>query len=194
MDNPALLDRLVSEKLQVEAEAIATEGWRWIEVSLELPYGYSHGFRRLSGEPAPMTDVEGATHAKLLAEYRALDEKWEGLDAFREGIEVRLGELEVAMKKLEARPLIFDAAEIGRAGAFVVLDRGGELVVYRGFVRPEDEPRADDGVHSGESGADGQGSEPSVASNAGGVGVGTVITSERQASVLTVPTMRPMAH
>lgn len=41
------------------------------------------------------------------------------------------------MEKLEARPLIFDATEIGRAGAFVTLDRDGELVVYRGFVRPE---------------------------------------------------------
>jgi ParB family chromosome partitioning protein len=37
LEDPALLDRLVSEKLQAEAEAIATEGWKWIEVSLELP-------------------------------------------------------------------------------------------------------------------------------------------------------------
>jgi ParB family chromosome partitioning protein len=58
LENPALLNRLVSEKLQVEAEAIATEGWKWVEVSLDLPYGYSHGLRRLSGDPAPMTDEE----------------------------------------------------------------------------------------------------------------------------------------
>tara|TARA_R100000750_G_scaffold51311_1_gene36318 strand:- start:742 stop:1722 length:981 start_codon:yes stop_codon:yes gene_type:complete len=70
LEDPALLDRLVSEKLPAEAEAIATEGWKWIEVSLDLPYGYSHGLRRLSGDPAPMTDEEGAAHAKLLAEYR----------------------------------------------------------------------------------------------------------------------------
>ncbi len=74
LEGPALLDRLVSEKLQAEAEAIATEGRKWIEVSLDLPYGYSHGLRRLSGDPAPMTDEEGAAHAKFLAEYRALEE------------------------------------------------------------------------------------------------------------------------
>lgn len=68
-EDPALLDRLVSEKLQAEAEAIATEGWKWIEVSLDLPYGYSHGLGRLSGDLAPMMDEEGAAHAKLLAEY-----------------------------------------------------------------------------------------------------------------------------
>ncbi|OBY27062.1 ParB/RepB/Spo0J family partition protein [Leisingera sp. JC1] len=187
LEDPALLDRLVSEKLQAEAEAIATEGWRWIEVSLDLPYGYSHGLRRLSGDPAPMTDDEGAAHAKLLAEYRALEEEYEGQDDFPEEIDARLGQLEVAMEKLEARPLIFDAEEIARAGAFVTLDRYGELAVYRGFVRPEDEPRADVDVHSGEQAADGQGAELSAASSVDGVGHGTVITSAGQALGANVP-------
>ena len=187
LEDPALLDRLVSEKLQAEAEAIATEGWKWIEVSLDLPYGYSHGLRRLSGDPAPMTDDEGAAHAKLLAEYRALEEEYEGQDEFPEEIDARLGELEVAMEKLEVRPLIFNAEEIGRAGAFVTLDRYGELAVYRGFVRPEDEPRADVDVHSGEQVADVQGAELSAGSSADGIGHGTVITSAGQALGLNVP-------
>ncbi|MFP1646342.1 ParB/RepB/Spo0J family partition protein [Pontitalea aquivivens] len=187
LEDPALLDRLVSEKLQAEAEAIATEGWKWIEVSLDLPYGYSHGLRRLNGDPAPMTDDEGAAHAKLLAEYRALEEEYEGQDEFPEEIDARLGELEVAMEKLEARPLIFDAEEIGRAGAFVTLDRYGELAVYRGFVRPEDEPREDVDVYSGEQAADGQGAELSAPSSADGAGHGTVITSAGQALGANVP-------
>jgi len=37
LEDPALLDRLVSGKLQAEAEAIAAEGWKWIDVSLDLP-------------------------------------------------------------------------------------------------------------------------------------------------------------
>ena len=187
LEDPALLDRLVSEKLQAEAEAIATEGWKWIEVSLDLPYGYSHGLRRLSGDPAPMTDDEGAAHAKLLAEYRALEEEYEDQDEFPEEIDARLGELEVAMEKLEARPLIFDDEEIARAGAFVTLDRYGELAVYRGCVRPEDEPREDADVHSGEQAADGQGVELSAGCNVDGVGHGTVITSAGQALAAIVP-------
>lgn len=187
LEDPALLDRLVSEKLQAEAEAIATEGWKWIEVSLDLPYGYCHGLRRLCGDSAPMTDEEGAAHAKLLAEYRALEEECEGQDEFPEEIDARLGALEVAMEKLEARPLIFDAEEIARAGAFVTLDRHGELAVYRGFVRPEDEPREKADVHCGEQAADGQGAELSAASNTDGVGHGTVITSAGQALGVNVP-------
>ena len=87
-----------------------------------------------------MTDDEGAAHAKLLAEYRALEEEYAGQDEIPDGIDTRLGVLETEMEKIETRPLIFDAEEIGRAGAFVTLDRYGALAVYRGYVRPEDEP------------------------------------------------------
>jgi len=108
-----------------------------------------------AAERSPGADDEGAAHVKLLAEYRALEEEYEGQNEFPEEIDARLGALEVVMEKLEARTLIFDAGEIARAGAFVTLDRYRELVVYRGFVRPEDEPRADVSVHSGEQAADG---------------------------------------
>lgn len=47
--------------------------------------------------------------------------------------------------------------EIARADALAKLDRYGELAFYRGYVRPEDEPREDVDVHSGEQAADGQG-------------------------------------
>ncbi len=50
------------------------------------------------------------------------------------------------MEKLEIRPLIFDLAEVARAGVFVTLDRSGALAVYRGYVRPEDEPRIETAV------------------------------------------------
>lgn len=39
----------------------------WIEVALDLRYGYSHRLRSLSRDPASMTDDEGAAQAKLLA-------------------------------------------------------------------------------------------------------------------------------
>ena len=39
----------------------------WIEVALDLPYGYSHRLRSLSRDPASMTDDEGVAQAKLLA-------------------------------------------------------------------------------------------------------------------------------
>ncbi|ATG37760.1 hypothetical protein PhaeoP23_03683 (plasmid) [Phaeobacter piscinae] len=91
------------------------------------------------------------------------------------------------MEKLEARTLIFDDEEITRAGAFVTLDRYGKLAVYRGFVRPEDEPREDADVHTGEPVAGGPGAELSAGSNVDGIDHGTVITSTGQALGANVP-------
>ena len=84
---------------------------------------------------------------------------------------------------LEQRPLIYDQAEVGRAGVFVTLDRDGSLAVYRGYARPEDEPREETAVQDGD-GADamGQGSDVGVSSwkpSATSAG-GTVITSRGQ--------------
>ncbi|MDN5788695.1 ParB/RepB/Spo0J family partition protein [Pseudorhodobacter sp.] len=179
LEDPALLDRLVAQKLQAEAEAIATEGWKWIEVSTDLPYGYSHAMRGLKGEPIPMTEGEGADHARLLAEYRALEEEYEGQDELPDDIDARLGDLEAAMEALDVRPLMFDPIEIAQAGAFITLDRDGKLAVYRGYIRPEDERREQvdvggDGLPSTE----GQGSDGEQ--DLGGHGVGTIITSNGQ--------------
>jgi ParB family chromosome partitioning protein len=183
LEDPALLDRLVSEKLHAEAEALVAEGWKWIEAATDLPYGYSHGLRRLAGDPAPMTDEESAAHASLLAEYRALEEEYSGQDEYPEEIDARLGQLEMAMEALEQRPLIYDPAEVARAGVFVTLDRDGSLAVYRGYVWPEDEPREETAVQDGDcADAMGQGGEVGGSSwNPSAIpAAGTVITSGGQ--------------
>jgi hypothetical protein len=54
--------------------------WLMSPALLNLPYQYSHGPRRLNGDPAPMSDDEDPTHAKLLTEYRVLEEKCEVQD------------------------------------------------------------------------------------------------------------------
>ncbi|WP_104018135.1 ParB/RepB/Spo0J family partition protein [Roseovarius nitratireducens] len=182
LEDPALLDRLVTEKLQADAETVAVEGWKWIEVALDLPYGYSHGLRRLSGDPAPMTDDEGAAHAKLLAEYRALEEEYAGQDEIPDEIDTRLGVLEAEMEKIESRPLIYHPTAIGRAGTFVTLDRYGALAVYRGYVRPEDEPVEETAVQDGADPAvAGQGDDCNLCDgHASAAHVGSIIMSGGQ--------------
>ena len=49
LENVALLESLVTQKLKAEAETIAAEGWKWIEVAVEFPYGHAHGLRALEG-------------------------------------------------------------------------------------------------------------------------------------------------
>jgi ParB family chromosome partitioning protein len=59
LQDPALLDRLVAEKLEREAESVRTEGWKWVEVAPDFPYGHTYGLRRLSGKEVPLTKKEG---------------------------------------------------------------------------------------------------------------------------------------
>ncbi|OZA19460.1 MAG: DNA-binding protein [Rhodobacterales bacterium 17-64-5] len=188
LENVGLLDRLVAEKLQSEAQGLVDEGWKWIEVAADLPYGFGYGLRRLSGEAAPMSADEAAEHCKLLAEYRSLEEQWGEADELPEEVDARLAELAEAMERQEARPMIFDPAEIARAGVFVTFDRDGILVIHRGFVRPEDEAPEETAVNAeiadGEA-SGGQGGEDAVAGWNRGQGAvvgstGAVINSSGQ--------------
>jgi len=41
LQDVGLVDMLVTEKLNEEAEAVRSEGWKWIEVGLDFPYGHT---------------------------------------------------------------------------------------------------------------------------------------------------------
>ena len=49
LEDVVLLDRLATEKLAAAAEQIAAEGWKWIEVALDFPYGHTNRLRELDG-------------------------------------------------------------------------------------------------------------------------------------------------
>jgi ParB family chromosome partitioning protein len=146
LQDPALLHRLVGERLKTVAEEIATEGWRWVKIDLDLPYGYDHGLRQVTGSFVDLSDEERVERETLRAEYDRLEAKYDGTDELPDEIDQRLGEIEEALDAYEKRPVIYDPAEIARAGVFVSVDRDGDIVVDRGYVRPEDEaPVAVDG-------------------------------------------------
>ncbi|RWD31050.1 MAG: chromosome partitioning protein ParB [Mesorhizobium sp.] len=147
LEDVPLLDRLVSDKLKATADAVAAEGWKWISVDISLPYGHDHGLRGLTGTGAELTDEERATREVLREEYERIEAEYGEVDGdLPEEIDQRLGEIEPALDELENRPVIYDPADIARAGVFISIDRDGELVVDRGYVRPEDEaPEMDEG-------------------------------------------------
>ncbi len=137
-----LLDRLVTEKLKAEAETIAAEGWKWIAVTVDFPYGHTNGLREIEGEPADLTEEERATLDALNAEYAKIEADYQDAYELPDEIDQRLGEIEAARSVLEAGSLVYDPAEIARAGVFVSIDAEGLLSIARGYVRPEDEAPA----------------------------------------------------
>jgi ParB family chromosome partitioning protein len=139
LQDPALLDRLVADKLEREAEAVRAEGWKWVEIAPDFPYGHTYGLRRLSGTEVAMTEDEAAARDALKAELDRLEDSYAEADEIPEDVDRRLGEIETALAGFEQRPLLYDAAEVARAGAFVSIDASGALRLERGYVRPEDE-------------------------------------------------------
>jgi ParB family chromosome partitioning protein len=139
LQDVALVDRLVAEKLKTESEVIAAEGWKWIEVAPDFPYGHTFGLRQLRGKPVAMTAEEEAARDALQAEFNRLAEEYDSVEELPEAVDERFSELETALEAFESRPLAFDPAELVRAGAFVSIDQGGSLRIERGYVRPEDE-------------------------------------------------------
>jgi ParB family chromosome partitioning protein len=142
LQNPALLDRLVAEKLDREADSVRSEGWKWVEVALDFPYGHTSALGQISGEPLAMSDDETATAAALRSEYDRLEEAHAEAEELPEEIDQRLGEIEAAFAALEERPVKYDPDDVARAGVFVSTDRSGALRIERGYVRPEDETAA----------------------------------------------------
>ncbi len=143
LQDVALLDRLVAEKLRAAADEVATEGWKWVEAALSLPYGVAHGLRAIAGTAVDITETEQAARDALQAEYNRLSEEYEDADELPEAVDQRLGEIEAALEEIDNRPFRYDPAEIAIAGVFITLDANGRLKIDRGYVRPEDEPPAE---------------------------------------------------
>ena len=165
LESVTLLDSLVATKLKAEAEQVAAEGWKWIEVATEFPYGHAHGLRELDGVAADLTAEEQATIDALNAEYAKLEAEYEGADELPEEVDERLGEIETALAAFEDRPVTYAPADIARAGVFVSIDAEGALLVDRGYVRPEDEAPTVEPEHAtdGETrGTGDDGSEPTT--------------------------------
>ena len=164
LENVGLLDALVAEKLKAEAEKIAAEGWKWIEVNVDFPFGHTHHLRELEGTPTDLTAEEQATIEALKAEYDKLEAEYENADELPDDVDARLGEIEAALAVFEDRPVSYDPAEVARAGVFVSIGSDGGLSVDRGYIRPEDEAPASTNT-DGEAGRDGhaaEGGEPSA--------------------------------
>ncbi|SMH29775.1 ParB/RepB/Spo0J family partition protein [Mesorhizobium australicum] len=164
LQDPALLDRLVGEKLRASADDIAAEGWKWIVVDVDLPYGHEQGMRSLTGTFADLTDEEQASRTALRSEYDEIEAQYGEADELPDEVDQRLGEIEQALAQFENRPMVYEPAEIAHAGAFVSIDRDGDLVVDRGYVRPEDEVPATVGGDAGQPDdvPEGDGADPAV--------------------------------
>jgi len=148
-EDAALLDRLVTEKLEAGAEDVrAAEGWKWAEARIDYPQTY--GLLRIYPRAVERPEAERAEITALSEEYDALIAAHETDEEYPEAVAARLTEIDEALQAF-GDGTAYDPEEVARAGVFVILGHDGEARLERGFVRaedvpqPEPEPEAEEG-------------------------------------------------
>jgi len=132
-----LLDQLVREKLDRDAEPVRKEGWGWVEVRSDNAYVDLSRFGRIRMVETALP-AEDEDHLKTLSErydtlVSQLDEDEADSQASDE-LDRVTAELDALQDKREAWP----EDEKNRAGAIVSLDYTGCVKIVRGLVKPED--------------------------------------------------------
>ena len=162
-EDPALLDRLVAEKLAGIADEVReAEGWKWAEAHIDYPRAL--GLARVYPHPVERSEEETARMAALSEEYDALVSEWDAVEELPPEVEARFKEIDAALDAF-GDGTAYDAQEIARGGVFVILGQDGVARIERGLVRPEDVPAPEPEPET-ESG-DGE-----VRANGGGEGAG----------------------
>ena len=136
--DPAILDDLVTKKLERAAKEVAKEGWKWVEIRPHYDWSEWNGFARLHPEAAPLAADLQEELDKLNAEYEAICEIDGELTAEQEA---RAEEITARCDELEDRPREWQPETLALAGTVVSIGHDGKADVIRGLVRPEDRPR-----------------------------------------------------
>lgn len=154
--DPDLLHRLATERLVAASQEIACEGWSWIETRTRRDYNEMVAFARLhsvSREPTPEEQAElDALIVKRDAASDALnayfDTDGEPDEDEQERLEDAANAASDAVDLYGERFETFDADDMKRAGAFVVIDSDGQLSVERGLIRREDAKKVAGGANA----------------------------------------------
>ncbi|WP_323131138.1 ParB/RepB/Spo0J family partition protein [Sinorhizobium medicae] len=160
----ALVEKLVAERLEAEADKLRAEGWKWVECVSELPQA-AHRMSRIYPQDVPMIDAQRAKLDALEEEYTEPAEQIEAGVADDEA-EIRAEAIDVEMAALGNAVEAYEPADLVKAGCYVLMDYYGGLSIERGLVRPEDEAKEAPDDHDGATDGEGEGGDEGAPSRA----------------------------
>ena len=134
LEDTAVLDRLVTEKLEQKAKAVRAEGWKWLLVTPEFGYQESTEYKRIYPEPVPLTEKEQKQLGKLQAEYDSLSDSEDESEEASE----RMDELNKLISAFDDREGVWTPEQLAVAGAVVSIGYDGKVEIKRGLVNPAD--------------------------------------------------------
>lgn len=147
-----LLQRLAGEKLEAAAGEVRAEGWNWTETRIERDVFELNHYGRLAPLDRPYTDDEQremdgltARQDKLAEQYDALSEDDENAYEESERIKAELNVVTAAIQALKTHAQTWDAQQMAEAGAFVILDSQGDLLIERGLMHRDGNAARDEG-------------------------------------------------
>jgi ParB family chromosome partitioning protein len=138
LTDAALLDRLVRQKLEAEAETIRAEGWKWVDIMPDIDQSALRAYGRVYSVQEPLDAERQAQVDRLTAERDALAQQ-----CGDEPDERQAGDIDALDEQIEALTedtWRFVPEDIAIAGCVVGIGYDGTLDVVYGLVRPEDRP------------------------------------------------------
>ncbi|MFY1844954.1 MULTISPECIES: ParB/RepB/Spo0J family partition protein [Burkholderiales] len=138
LNDAALLETLVRQKLASIADTIRAEGWAWVDATPAATYADLQAFQRAPRERRTPGKREAQRIERLQAKMQDVAEAIDAaMDADDEGKALqeegeRLGE---QLQALEDGLLDYAANVKAAAGAIVTIDRNGKVVIHRGLLR-----------------------------------------------------------
>lgn len=149
LQDPALLMRLATEKLEAARQQYLAQGWKWAEAAVDLPYNAAFGMRRLQPLDNPLSNKEQKRYDACVEELEQLSEEHADASEIPDDISARMAELEATIEAIDNRPPVYDKGEMARAGVLIDLGYDGSLNIRYGLVRQEDEPVAPSSAANG---------------------------------------------
>ena len=76
LTDPALLDRLVAQKLESEAAAVRNVGWGWVEIMPDFDHAALGGMGRVYPERKPLAPEFQSEIDRLAFRYDEIADEW----------------------------------------------------------------------------------------------------------------------
>lgn len=124
LQDSGLLNRLVEEKLETEAEKVRAEGWAWVEAAVETSWERKRDFVEIEPEEPALTGEEEEELERLYEEKGDDEDK----------------EASYRITELENKSGAYSDEQKAASGCFVSLNYEGELCVERGLAPREESP------------------------------------------------------
>ena len=164
LTDPVLLDRLVMERLEREAEALRAEGWKWVEALPRRNHSETQGFGRVRPVAQLLPDDKRQERDQLMASYDALITE-HGEEPEPDIVE-QLDGLWAEIERIDEAATGWRDEDRALSGVMVSIGYDGDLVIDAGLVRPDDRPKqASLGAGDHEQGEDDERVPPSALSS-----------------------------